>query len=197
MRYCSRCTYPIIAVNLSMNDEGICSGCVINEEKKKIDWAAREKEFQELVRSYKNKDGSNYDCIIPVSGGKDSHFQVKYIKDLGLNPLLVTYYTHNYSPTGYANLKNISRVFGVDHYILTPSLHTIQKMNKAAFIKTGDMSWHFHCGVWTVPFQIATRFKIPLVIYGEHGFMDIAGQYSFDDRPEFTVRDRKESYLRG
>ncbi len=197
MRYCSRCTYPIIAVNLSMNDEGICSGCVINEEKKKIDWAAREKEFQELVRSYKNKDGSNYDCIIPVSGGKDSHFQVKYIKDLGLNPLLVTYYTHNYSPTGEANLKNISRVFGVDHYILTPSLHTIQKMNKAAFIKTGDMSWHFHCGVWTVPFQIATRFKIPLVIYGEHGFMDLAGQYSFDDRPEFTVRDRKESYLRG
>lgn len=197
MLYCKTCTYPIVAVNLSMGEEGICSGCIINEEKKKIDWKVREREFQELALRYRSKDGSNYDCIIPVSGGKDSHFQVKYIRDLGLKPLLVTYYTHNYTPTGEANLRNISRVFGVDHIIVTPSLETIRRMNRAAFIKTGDMSWHFHCGVWTVPFQIAVHYGIPLVVYGEHGFLDLAGQYSFDDRPEFTVRDRKESYLRG
>lgn len=198
MQYCKHCTYPIVAVNLSMGEGGVCSGCIINEEKKKIDWDARAKEFDELMLSHRNKDGNNYDCIIPVSGGKDSHFQVQYVKEkLGLNPLLVTYYTHNYTPTGEANLKNISRAFGVDHYVFTPSLVATAKMNLAAFKKTGDMSWHFHCGVWTVPFRVAVNFGIPLIIYGEHGFMDLAGQYSFDDRPEFTVRDRKESYLRG
>lgn len=198
MRYCVRCTYPIVAVNLSMREDGLCSGCVIAEEKEKLDWASREKEFRELLFSYRSKDGNNYDCIVPVSGGKDSHFQVSYIKEtLGLNPLLVTYYTHNYTETAEHNLKNISREFGVDHFVFTPSLATVRKMNVAAFEKTGDMSWHFHCGVWTLPFQIAVRFGIPLVVYGEHGFMDLAGQYSFDDRPEFTARDRKESCLRG
>jgi N-acetyl sugar amidotransferase len=198
MKYCSKCTYPIIAVNLSMDNEGVCSGCVVHKEKFSIDWKSREKEFKELLFSYKNKDKSNYDCIIPVSGGKDSHFQVWYIKEkLGLNPLLVTYYTHNYTETGEANLKNIGKVFGVDHYIFRPSYKAIQKMNLAGFKKTGDMSWHFHCGVATLPFQMAVKLNIPLVIYGEHGFMDLAGQYSFNDRPEFTKRHRKEHVLRG
>jgi N-acetyl sugar amidotransferase len=198
MRYCRECTYPIVAVNLSLGDDGVCSGCIVNREKEKINWKEREKEFDELLYSYKNKDGKNYDCIIPVSGGKDSHFQVWYVKEkLGLNPLLVTYYTHNYTPTAEANLKNIGKVFGVDHHIFTPSYKTIQKMNLAGFKKTGDMSWHFHCGVSTLPFQVAVRMNIPLVIYGEHGFMNIAGQYNFDDRPEYTKRSRKEDWLRG
>jgi len=198
MQYCKRCTYPIIAVNLSMGEDGVCSGCIVNDEKKRIDWSVREKEVQELLYSYQKKDGSNYDCIVPVSGGKDSHFQVWYIKEkLKLNPLLVTYYTHNYTETGEKNLRNISRAFGVDHYIFTPSLETYRKMNRASFKMLGDMSWHFHCGMWTVPFRVAVQFNIPLVVYGEHGFLDLAGQYSFSDRPEFTVRDRKESSLRG
>ena len=198
MKYCSRCTYPIVAVNLTMNEEGVCSGCIVNDEKQKLDWTSREQEFKDLVYSYQNKNASNYDCIIPVSGGKDSHFQVWYIKEvLGLNPLLVTYYTHNYTQTGEENLKNIGKVFGVDHYVFTPSYKTIQKMNIAGFKKTGDMSWHFHCGMNTTPFQVAVKFKIPLVIYGEHGFVDLAGQFTFADRPEFTARHRKEHALRG
>ena len=198
MQYCTRCTYPIIAVNLAMREDGVCSGCDVSLEKGQIDWAAREEEFRKLMEAHRSKEKSNYDCIIPVSGGKDSHFQTWYItKKLGLRPLLVTYYTHNYTATAEANLRNISRAFGVDHYIFTPSLETIRKMNIAGFKKMGDMSWHFHCGVWTLPFQVAVRFNIPLVVYGEHGFLDLAGQYSLADRPEFTVRDRKESYLRG
>lgn len=198
MKYCSRCTYPIVAVNLSMSDEGICSGCIVHDEKPFIDWEKREEEFKNILYLYRSKDGSNYDCIIPVSGGKDSHFQAWYIKEkLGLNPLLVTYYTHNYTETGEENLKNIGKEFGIDHYVFTPSYGVIQKMNELGFKKTGDMSWHFHCGAWTVPFQVAVNFSIPIVVYGEYGPLDLAGQYSFDDRPEFTVRYRKENILRG
>lgn len=198
MRYCKRCTYPIVAVNLSMREDGVCSGCVVHDEKERLDWKAREKEFEELVAPYRKTDGSGYDCIVPVSGGKDSHYQVWYLKEkLGLHPLLVTYYTHNYTETGEHNLRNVSRSLGADHYIFTPSLSVIRKMNLVTFRKLGDMSWHFHCGMWTVPFRVAVQFGIPLVVYGEHGFLDLAGQYSFADRPEFTVRDRKEGSLRG
>jgi len=196
MKYCKRCTYPIVAVNLSVSDEGVCSGCITHDEKKNIDWSEREEEFKELALSYKS-DGSNYDCIIPVSGGKDSHFQAWYLKNLGLNPLLVTYYTHNYTKTGEHNLKNIGDSLGLDHYVFTPSRHTIAKMNKIGFEMTGDMSWHFHCGAWTVPFQVGVRHNIPLLVYGEHGFTDLAGQYSMNDKPEFTRRARHEDVLRG
>ncbi len=196
MQYCKRCTYPIIAVNLSMGDDGVCSGCIVHDEKLNIDWESREKEFKELLFKYKG-DGSNYDCIVPVSGGKDSHFQAWYIKELGLNPLLVTYYTHNYSETGEENLRNIGDSLGLDHYVFTPSKHIISKMNKVGFEMTGDMSWHFHCGAWTLPFQIGVKFKIPLLIYGEHGGIDLTDQYSMHDKPEFTKRERHEDVLRG
>src|SRR3989338_10126386 len=196
MQYCKKCTYPIVAVNLSMRDDGVCSGCAVHEEKERLDWANREQEFRELLFSYRSGDGSRYDCIIPVSGGKDSHFQVWYIKQkLGLNPLLVTYYTHNYTPAAEANLRNIGKRFGVDHYIFTPSYKMVQKMNLAGFRMMGDMSWHFHCGVNTLPFQIAVKFNVPLVIYGEHGFMDLAGQFQFADRPEFTTPYLKQHHL--
>lgn len=197
MKYCKRCTYPIVAVNLSVNDDGVCSGCITHDEKVNINWKEREEEFKELVFKYKDNSNKNYDCIIPVSGGKDSHFQAWYLKNLGLNPLLVTYYTHNYSKTGEANLKNIGDSLGLDHYVFTPSRHVIAKMNKIGFEMTGDMSWHFHCGAWTIPFQVGVKHNIPLLIYGEHGFTDLAGQYSMNDKPEFTRRARHEDVLRG
>ena len=197
MIYCSRCTYPIVAVNLAMGDEQVCSGCTVGDEKINIDWESREKKFKDLILSYKSKGNETYDCIIPVSGGKDSHFQAWYFKELGLNPLLFTYYTHNYSETGEANLTNIRESLGLDHYVFYPNKHVIKKMNKVGFNMTGDMSWHFHCGVWTLPFQFAVKFNIPLLIYGEHGFLDLAGQYSHDDFPEFTKRQRNEDMMRG
>lgn len=198
MRYCKRCTYPMVAVHLAMNDEGVCSGCIVHDERLHIDWPSREKEFQGIMEQYRSKDRKRYDCIIPVSGGKDSHFQAWYIrKKLGLNPLLVSYYTHNYTETGDRNLENMSRAFGVDHYVFRPSLDVVAKMNRITFRKTGDMSWHFHCGVFTLAFQVAVQMKIPLVVYGEHGGLDKSGQYSFEDRPEFTRRYRKENILRG
>ena len=197
MIYCSKCTYPTVAVNLAINDEGVCSGCIVNEEKLKLDWSKREQKFKELLENYKSSKSSNYDCIIPVSGGKDSHFQASYIKELGLNPLLVTYYTYNYTKIGEENLRNLRNALNLDHYIFYPNREVIRKMNKVGFEMTGDMSWHFHCGVFTVPFQIGIKFNIPLIIYGEHGFTDLAGQYSLNDFPEFTKRQRTEDVLRG
>jgi len=197
MKYCTRCVYPSAsAVPLTFDKNGVCSGCKVEEQKKQIDWERRTKILKELVKEYKNK--SNYDCIIPVSGGKDSYFQTHYItKILGLKPLLVTYHGNNYLPIGEENLLNMRKVFDADHIIFKPSKKLLIKMNRLGFKKTGDMNWHAHCGIYTYPVQIAVKFKIPLLIWGEHGHTYLGGMYSMNDFIEMTAKDRIEHAQRG
>ena len=97
MRWCKKCVYPASsAVPLAFDESGVCSGCRTSAQKIDIDWDKRRKVFEEIIEEYRSKDGSNYDCIIPVSGGKDSYFQIHTIKNVyGLNPLLVTYNGNN------------------------------------------------------------------------------------------------------
>ncbi len=199
MQYCTKCVYPSAsAFKLVFDENGVCSGCRVAEAKKKIDWAAREKKLKELAEKYRSKDGSNYDCIIPVSGGKDSYFQTHYAtKVLGLKPLLVTYHGNNYLPEGERNLQRMRQVFDVDHIIFRPSEQVLIKMNRLCFKKMGDMNWHAHCGIFTYPVQIAVKHRIPLILWGEHGTLDLAGMYSLDDLPEMSAKQRLEHGLRG
>lgn len=199
MRWCKKCVYPLIsAVPVEMGDDGICSGCKTSGQRVEIDWDARKKRFERLVEQYQSKDGSNYDCIIPVSGGKDSYFQTHIIKNvMGLNPLLVTYHGNNYTPTGMKNLINMREVFGVDHIFFTPSIKVLQAMNRLGMLMMGDMNWHAHSGIFTYPIRVAVQTNVPLMIWGEHGFMDLGGMHSYNDFVEFTYRFRHEHGLRG
>ena len=108
MRYCKRCVYPEVAVNVIFDDEGVCAACRVAEEFADLTpefWAGREKRFREIIEWARSRQGGNYDCIIPVSGGKDSYWQTHLIKDVyKLNPLLVTYHGNNYLPEGQGNL---------------------------------------------------------------------------------------------
>ena len=132
---------------------------------------------------YRSRDGSNYDCLIPVSGGKDSHYQTYVItQEFGLRPLLVTYHGNNYLPEGQRNLRNLRERFGCDHVFFSPSVEALKKMNRLCFRMMGDMNWHAHCGIFTYPIQVAVQQRIPLIIWGEHGFTDLAGMFSLNDR---------------
>jgi N-acetyl sugar amidotransferase len=199
MRYCVKCVYPAAsAAPLAFDDDGVCAGCRVAAQKPKIDWDDRLEELKELVEEYRSKDGSNYDCVIPVSGGKDSHFQTYVATQvLGLRPLLVTYHGNNYLPVGLRNLRNLRERFGVDHIFYSPSVEVLKKMNRLCFRMMGDMNWHAHCGIFTYPVQIAVKHRIPLMIWGEHGFMDLAGMYSHNDRIEMTAKYRLEHAQRG
>src|SRR3989344_5512870 len=91
-RYCSNCVMPNTKPDLFFDEAGVCDACNSAVLKNTIDWDARKKEFEEVIAEYKGKNPANYDCIIPVSGGKDSHYQVYMIKNVyGLNPLLVSF----------------------------------------------------------------------------------------------------------
>lgn len=199
MRYCSKCVYPkSSAVPLAFDENGLCSGCKSASERVLVDWDRKKRQFERILEEYKNKDGSNYDCIIPVSGGKDSYYQVHLIKNVyGLNPLLVTYNGNNYTETGMKNLRNMREAFGVDHIFYTPSIETLKKMNRLGLQMMGDMNWHAHSGIFTYPIRVAVQQNVPLMIWGEHGFMDLGGMHSYNDMVEFTYRYRHEHCLRG
>ncbi|OUC13644.1 MAG: LPS biosynthesis protein [Alkalinema sp. CACIAM 70d] len=197
VQYCKKCVYPAIsATPLTFDDRGVCSGCRVHEQKAKIDWQQRWQWLKELTDEYRSE--SNYDILIPVSGGKDSYFQTHIaVKELGLKPLLVTYHGNNYLPEGEYNLYRMREVFDCDHIIVRPGIDVLIKMNRLGFKLQGDMNWHGHCGIFTVPIQVAVRYKVPLILWGEHGFMDLGGMYSYNDLVEFTAKFRLEHALRG
>lgn len=197
VQYCTQCVYSSFAATpITFDQNGVCSGCRVAEQKKKINWDERRQMLKELVDEYRSE--SNYEIVIPVSGGKDSYYQTHVaVNELGLKPLLVTYHGNNYLPEGEYNLYRMREVFDCDHIILRPSVSTLVKMNRIGFKLQGDMNWHGHCGIFTVPIQIAVRYRVPLMMWGEHGFLDLGGMYSHSDFVEFTAKFRLEHALRG
>ena len=114
----------------------------------------KKKKFENLVEEIKKNNTSNYDCVIPVSGGKDSYFQThKIVKEYGLKPLLVTYHGNNYLPEGDFNRDNMRKVFDADHIVWGPSINVLIKLNKLGFEKW-EIWWHAHCGILVHPYQL-------------------------------------------
>jgi N-acetyl sugar amidotransferase len=199
MTYCTRCCYPIVAATpLTVDKDGVCSGCRTHDEQKTVNWERRERMFRELCDDYRSKSGKTYDCLIPVSGGKDSFYQVHLLKQVyKMNPLLVTYNENNETEVGKRNIQRMKEVFGCDYYNFTPSVDLLKKMNRVGLRKLGDADMHVHMGINSTPIQMAVRWGVPLMIWGEHGFMNLGGMHSYKDMVEYTARYRKEHLLRG
>jgi len=201
MRFCARCVYPESAVNALFDDDGVCSGCGVAEEmSERADdgfWEERRQQFEHLVETVRaNRDG-NWDCIIPVSGGKDSYWQTHVIREqYGLNPLLVTYHGNNFLPEGQANLDRMREKLGVDHMVFGPSVATLKRLNRICFRRMGDMNWHAHAGIKIVPVRLAVQLRIPLVVWGEVTW-GLTGMFSPDDAVEYNRRTVTEHDLRG
>ncbi|WP_424992305.1 N-acetyl sugar amidotransferase [Oceaniradius stylonematis] len=197
MNYCTNCLVPSLsAVAVAFDEHGVCSACRVSRQRDQIDWDRRFDMLRELCDEYRSE--TNYDIVIPVSGGKDSYFQTHVAtKLLGLKPLLVTYHGNNYLPEGEYNLLRMREAFDCDHIIVRPSTDVLIKMNRLGFKVQGDMNWHAHCGIFTTPIQVALRYKVPLMMWGEHGFLDLGGMYSYNDFVEFTAKHRLEHSLRG
>ena len=196
--FCNKCVKPVSSVASAFNKSGTCSACEYNEKYNSItdkEWNERKNTLAKILED--NKTNDNYDCIIPVSGGKDSYFQThKIVKEFNLKPLLVTYDGNNYLPEGIENRDKMREVFDADHIVFGPSVKSLIELNRQCFKIMGDMNWHGHCGIFTYPFQIAVKFKISLLIWGET-FWDISGMYDVNDMVEFTNRMRTEHNLRG
>jgi N-acetyl sugar amidotransferase len=199
MIFCKRCLYnskhPLF---LTIDEDGICSGCRVHEEKDELNWFEREKKLITILDNYRNKNSTNYDCIIPVSGARDSFFIVHKIKtEYGLNPLLVTYNKQYNTSTGVRNLAKLRTVFDCDILTLTVDPNKVKKITRATLRRFGSIYWHVLAGQTVFPVQIAVRMKIPLIVWGVHQGVDQVGMFSHLDEVEMTRKYRKEHDLMG
>lgn len=176
VRYCTKCVYPETKPDLFFDEEGVCSACIAAEEKhEEINWNQREKDFFEIIEEYKVKSPTGYDCIIPVSGGKDSTYQAYFMKYVcGLNPLLVCFETTSVTELGQQNLNNLSDM-GMDVIHFKKNHQVYKKMVVESFKRIGDEMWPNHIGIFTIPVQIAVKFNIPLIVWGENSQQEYGG----------------------
>lgn len=199
MKYCKRCLYPENhPLGIRFDDEGICSGCRVHEEKITLDWREREEKLKELLNSYKSPSGLNYDCIVPVSGAKDSYFIVHTLKNVyGMNPLLVTYNKHYNTHVGNRNFAHLKTIFNCDTLALIVQPQKVKKITKESLKKMGSIYWHVLAGQSVFPVQIAVRFKIPLIVWGAHQGVEEVGMFSHTDEVEMSRKYTKEHDLMG
>jgi N-acetyl sugar amidotransferase len=199
MKYCSRCLYPENhPLNLTFDSDGVCSGCRVHEEKDSLNWVEREQMLKKLLEDFRSKSNNQYDCIIPVSGGRDSYFIVHMIKNVyKLKPLLVTYNKQYNTDIGIRNLAYLQTIFDCDLLTMTVNPDVVKKITKVSLQKMGSMYWHCIAGQTVFAVQTAVRFKIPLIIWGAHQGIDQVGMFSHNDFVEMTRKYRKEHDLMG
>lgn len=188
MKYCKHCVMPDTRPGIKFNEEGVCSACQAYESKKSIDWDARYKELEALCDKYRGMNGPNgYDCMIAVSGGKDSHYQVHLMKDImHMNPLLVSA-EDNFPMTnaGLHNIKNISEAFGCDIISMKPNIKAQKKIMRYTFENYGKPTYFIDRYIYTYPLWMAIKFNTPLLVYGENVSFEYGGNH---DEETYSAR---------
>ncbi len=187
IKYCRACVMPETKPDLPMDRSGVCGACRSFEARKAVDWTQRKNELTEILQRYRALDGKNYDCIVPVSGGKDSHYQVIRMLEFGMNPLCVTSTTDHLTEIGRRNIENIKNL-GVDYVELSTNSVVRRKINKLALKQIGDISWPEHVSIFTIPIRIAVQFRIPLVVWGENSQNEYGGPAAASENNVLTRR---------
>ena len=177
IKYCKCCVMPYTKPDLHIDEEGICNACRNIEIRQVIDWDVRKEELIQILDRYRSKGGSNYDCIVPVSGGKDSTYQTIRLLELGMNPLCVTATTCMLSDIGRRNIENLKKL-GVDYIEVTTNPVVRRKLNYIGLTEVGDISWPEHVSIFTIPIRVAVQLNIPLIIWGENSQNEYGGPAS-------------------
>ena len=169
MRYCNRCVMPDTRPGSIFNKEGVCQACLNYDRRQPIDWDRRFEELKALCEKYRRSDGY-YGCIIPVSGGKDSHFLTYMMKErMGMNHLLICVtdpFTH--TAVGTHNLKNLGESFNCDTIMFNMSTDLFRRVTRIGFEELGEPLRFVEAAIYTVPFNYAVAFDIPLIVFGEN-----------------------------
>ena len=172
--YCRRCLIPETKPDIFFDDSGVCSACRNFENRGDVDWDARRVELEQVLDRYRSPDGAAYDCVIGVSGGKDSTTQVIRMLELGMNPLCVTATTDELSDIGRRNIENLKSL-GVDFIEYTTNQNVRRRVNKLALCQVGDISWPEHVTIFTLPVRLAVQMGIKLIVWGENSQNEYGG----------------------
>lgn len=200
MKYCSRCLYPENhPYGIIFNQDGLCSGCIIHEEKNNINWLYKLNKLKKISENFKKQTKKNsFNCIVPVTGGSDSYFVVHFVKNiLDLKPLLVHYNSQYNTKVGIRNLANLVSKLDCDLVTFTHSPDILKKITKYTLEKYGSIYWQVLAGYTAFPVQTAVKYKIPFIIWGVNGWSEQTGMFSHHDEVEMTERCRTEHCLMG
>jgi N-acetyl sugar amidotransferase len=184
VRYCRACILPDTRPGLQFDAEGVCSACRAHgARRQEVDWDARAAQFQQLVQRVRAR-GASYDCLLPVSGGKDSTWQTIKCLELGLRPLAVTWKTPARTALGQANLDNLVRL-GVDHIDFQVNPVVERRFMIKALERFGSTAIPMHMAIFSIPLQVAVRYEVPLVVFGENTAAEYVG--ADPDQVSFTL----------
>ena len=178
---------PNTKPDLHFDEKGICSACNFFQNRKTTNWSKRKVELEKIIDIYRDKSGANWDCVVPVSGGKDSTFQVLTLLKLGMNPLCVTSTTCDLSEIGRHNIENIKDL-GVDYIEMSPNPIIRAKLNKIGLKTIGDISWPEHVGIFTIPVRAAVQYNVPLIVWGENSQNEYGGPAAAADNKVLNRR---------
>jgi N-acetyl sugar amidotransferase len=187
MKYCNRCLQPNTRPNTFFSDDNICPACNYFEALKIVDWHERFDILQDLLSKNQRKKGQFHDCIIGVSGGKDSTRQALFVRDkLGLNPLLVclSYPPEQLTDRGASNLSNLIEL-GFDVAVSSPAPKTWRSLKQAGFSKFTNSFRSTEMALFASVPQIAIKYGIKLIFWGENpglqlGDMKTLGRTGYD-----------------
>jgi N-acetyl sugar amidotransferase len=195
LRRCLKCGLPETYETIEFDQSGVCNICSGAEHKQQgIDWGERRRLLDQLIEKYRGK--SDYDCIVPFSGGKDSTFQLYFlVKEYGLKPLVVRF-NHGFMRSGIqANNERTFKKLGVDVLEFTPNWKIVKRLMLESFQRKTDFCWHCHTGIYSYPLRVALNFKVPLVFWGEPQ-SEITAYYDYlNDDIEYED-DKKFNMLR-
>lgn len=174
--YCTRCVNSNQRPRITFDKYGVCSACNFGDFKNQhINWDQRKKELEQLCDKHRKTDGS-FDCIVPSSGGKDSGIVAHKLKhEFGMNPLTATWSPHLYTDIGFQNHQNHIHDGDLANILITPAGKIHRKLTRLAFDIHGDPFLPFNFGQYNMPMQIAEKYNIPLIFFGENSEVEYGG----------------------
>ena len=192
IKFCKICVTPVTRPRIVFNKEGICNACLNANKKNNINWNSRKIDFLKIISNIKKnkRNKSNYDCIVPWSGGKDSSsIALKLKLDYKLNPLLVTFSPLIINEVGQHN-REILLKRGFDNIFLRPNQLVAKKLAKRFFIERGNPKVAWDAGVNSFPVRVALNYNIPYIFYAEHGESEYGGLVLKEESKK--IRDAEE-----
>lgn len=194
--WCKNCVSMSTRPRISFDEKGHCNACQWLEKKKKIDWTKRQTKLAEYLDKYRKNDGT-YDCLVPVSGGKDGSYIAYNLKHkYNMNPLCVTIRPPLPSKLGDENLQNFSDC-GYPLISVEPGYKAMQVLNKTGFFEMGFPYYGWLLSIFTGPPQIAKQFGIDLIFYSEDGEVEYGGSNKSEETFLFSPDYIKEIYYEG
>lgn len=182
---------------ISFDDRGWCNACVWSEEKKNMDWSPRQQKLLDLLDKYRSKNENGFDCVVPVSGGKDGSYVAYMLKHkYNMNPLAITVRPALSLALGDENLNNFIQS-GYNHIHISPNAKVMQKLNKHGFIEKGFPYYGWLIAIKTAVIQTAMNFNIPLIFYGEDGEVEYGGSTESKNKPLYDIEYMKRVYFEG